>query len=435
MRRRFARVRLFLELLLLLVLLPYAVLIYVFPSWAMRSLRDVAGARLSIGSIRLAPPCTIILTDVWLDKPTPGCAISSHRIVLQPVGISWRHRTILIRELKYEDLRLQFTRTREGTVVWPTMDWTSAETSSAATPAPGPPAHRTTEERASDWQWLIDRILIDRGTITFVDAELPEPFRGSLTDITLAAGPISFPLDPSRMSLAVQGLVVGHQDLEAPLSCSGWIGGDTASFDLACQLEALQLAAFLPYYPPRWQERLERATVKATSHLLAKDSQLEGRIQLQIGDLTDADLTFGRRRLIESQAAEEPFERVLVGELEIAGAVDRPAEWRISLAPGNDIARRLVRPLLARGRRRVPIQLGGQAVSVALTPATEAVMVSIEAAASAVREALTVLIPPEPEPAPAAAPQTTTSTEPADSLNASPTPAPVPEDAAPVASP
>lgn len=387
MRRRRAWWLASVEALVLLGLLAYLFLMITLPRCGRGWLRDISGGRLHVGHCELRFPLTFILADVQLINALPGQMLRCDRVRLTPVWGWWPTRTIYLRELVYEGLNVQFSRTQDGTVLWPIVE----------TPPPDEPAESGSPR---GWRFVIGNVRVTDGSLEFVDRRPPTVFHGGLMDLQLSVGPIVFPFDDSRMSLAMQARVVGHDALSAPLSCSGSVAEDAADFTIACRLDPLHLSAFTPYYPGRWPERLQGGAIQATSQLRARNNRLEGRVQLRINGISPDALALRHRQLLRDETPRTAGDDELVGEIQIEGALDHPEGWQVQLAPGNAIAQQLVEPLMRRGRRQLPIALGGQAMMIALTPATEAIMISIEAAANTVEQALDLLTAPVDEPPP-----------------------------------
>jgi len=384
---------------LLCVALGYAGLSLTLPQWVDQQLRRVVGNTLVIGQVRLGFPLKLVFSDVVLVAKNPGTTVSIRQLAVSPLWWSWRRKTVWLRRLEIEEPRMLVRRTQQGTLLWPLLEpLVQAPTTASAPPASGSTLgdHAPT---GSAWTVVIQTMQVSGGTIEFVDEKRPTPFRGSLSELSIVGGPLSFPSGPSgaeRVSVAIQGRLVGNQQHAASVYCSGWLDADRRDVDLSCQLDPLRLAAFEPYYQGPLQVRVYDATLKATSQLTAKANQLDGRVKLEISNLSEADLSVLGTTLVDIKKVAGGAERVLTGELQISGPLDRPNAWSFQLVPGNEIVQRLLAPLLNRGFQIIRIKVGEQTIELGLTPATEEAMSNIEAVSKEVEEHLSILAPPSP---------------------------------------
>ena len=402
MRRRGAWARVFATRTVLVLAIGYAGLCVVLPGWLATRLHQLAGDALTIGQIRLGFPLQVILLDVRLASGNPGTVVSSDRIIISPVWLSWPDKVVWLRQLDLQGLRLQFRRTRQGILVQPAFH---APLPSHSTPSnqhdPPLAVARPARDAAFPWRVAIQTLHVSEGTVEFVDENSSQPFRGALTHLFLVGGPLAMPLKMEPLTLAVHGHVVGHQQHEASVYCSGWMDLQAKNVDASCQLEPLRLAAFEPYYQGPAQMRYD-ATLKATGHLVAKANALDGRVQLEVGNLSDADLAFLGKTLGDAKKLVSGSQPALTGEIQLSGSLDQPLEWRFQLVPGNEIVQHLVKPLLDRGIEIIRIKVGKQTIPVGLMPATEATKADSEAAKQHVQEALQLIAPTSP---PAATPE------------------------------
>jgi len=397
------------------------------PSHVARLLRQAAGQTLTVGRVRVGFPLRLILSEVSLAQANPGTLVRSRQVVVVPQWLSWRKKTLWVRTVEIDEPRIQVGRMRDGKFNSPADLLPSA---SSSTPSSGdsasPPTTSPTATAGSSWRIIIQTVQVSGGTIEFVDEQTTEPFRAALTDLSLVGGPVAFPPTFDYIALAIQGRLVGAQQLAAPVYCSGWMDLNAKDLDVSCQVEPLRLAAFEPSYHQQGPLQVHSydATLRATGRLTAKANVLDGRVQLTIDNLSEGDLTFLGKTLAEIKKGTGESERTLTGELQISGPLDRSADWRIQLAPGNEIVQRLVKPLLDRGGGTVPIKVGKQTIQVGITTADEAVMSNIEAASKTVEESLKILAPasPSPEAPPLASAPSSEAT--AEQPATSPTPAP-----------
>jgi hypothetical protein len=226
------------------------------------------------------------------------------------------------------------------------------------------------------------------------------------------------------MSFAVRGELVGHSGEAAPVYCSGWVALPAKDLQASCQLEPLALAAFEPYYQQgNVKVRVYNATLKSTSQWLVDSNAFDGRVQMELGNLTEGDVSVHGRTVVDVKklaAGEAPR---LSAELKITGPLDNPTAWRSDFVPGDTVAQQLVRPLLDRGIEMINIPLGERKISVSITPASQATMSSIEEASKQVQQDLEILATPAAEPAaPVTAPTEGTPSAPGESAPPSPAP-------------
>ena len=254
------------------------------------------------------------------------------------------------------------------------------------------------------WTVVAQTVKIMDGTFEVVDEKPSQPFHTSLTGISLVGGPFQFPAGSSRVSLAVQGRFVGHQGRGAPVYCSGWLNVETRNLEVSCQLEPLPLAAFEPYYQGPIQVRVYDATLKATVKFSAKANDLDGRAQVEVGNLSEADLSFLGKTFADIKTLAGGPDRSLSAEVQLSGPLDMPEAWKVRFVAGNEIVQSMLRPLFNRGIENVKIKVGQQTIQVGLTPASEEAAASIQEASKTVQEELKILAPSTPEAeAPAAA--------------------------------
>ena len=244
---------------------------------------------------------------------------------------------------------------------------------------------------------MAQTIRIVDGTLEFVDEKTAQPFRAALTELSFVGGPLTLPSGSPRLSLAVQGRFVGHQGHAAPVYCSGWVNPAPRNFEISCQLEPLPLAAFEPYYRGPLQVRVYDATLSVTAKFTARANELQGRAQLEIGNLSEADLSFLGKTIADVKTLAGGANRSLAAEVQLSGPLDQPAAWKVQFAAGNEIVQSMLRPLFNRGIENVKIKVGQQTIQVGLTPASEAATSSMQEASKTIEESLKILAPaPEP---------------------------------------
>lgn len=352
----------------LLLLIAYGGLWIAFPPWVVRQLTRHSKGQVAVERAILQFPFTLVLSQAHVATFSASTSLQCERITLRPRWWSWTRRTLWLETVEVEQPSLRFARTQDGTLAWPSLN---LQVLASADPDASPPA----------WRVVIQTLRLVNGSVVFLDAQPPTPFEGSIAELGLVGGPFELPLTSAQRSFAVQAKVIGAKERSAAVYCSGWLALGDRGLDIACRLDLLPLAAFAPYYdrPGALQVRVYDATLKATARLTAKSNDLTGRIRLEIGNLSEADLSvFGRTVAdVKQLAGEGP--PVLSGEVQIAGALDRLDQWELTLIPGNEIVRDLIKPLLDRRIGTMPVRLGEQTIPVGIAPATEEAMSDVSA--------------------------------------------------------
>lgn len=348
------------------------------PAWLYEWLERIPGRPVTAGNIRVIFPVRVVLSDVRLAQGNPATMVSAEEMVISPLWLSWRHRILWLQRLQIRGIRLQARRTARGAVLKPVPDLLTSATSESAQGA-GPPGEPLAQTPSRRWRLVVRTVELVEGAIEFVDEKTATPFHGTLSQVFFVGGPLSIPLEAQRMTLAVRGVLSGANQRAAPVYCSGWVDADKRNLDVSCQLEPLPLAAFEPYYQGGLPVKVADARISARGRLAANANTLDGRVQLEIDQLS--------------------------GEFQLSGPLDRPSEWQFHLVPGNDVVQRLINPLLGRGIEVVRIRLGRFRIPVGLVPATETTKADSQAASQQVQEALAIIAPAAPaEPAPPSPP-------------------------------
>jgi len=361
------------------------------------------GTTVQIGTIRVGVPFRLILADVRIGGDTPEIALRIHRIMMTPTWVSWSRRLVWLAALEIDQPFLPVRRTQEGTLVWPSVEALLHGLSGTSTP-PADEQSTMWNTIIGGWQTAIHTVQLAGGTIEFTDDKTGQPFQWSLSDLFFIGGPIAEQAASHRIPIAWQGRLVGDRGFAASSYCSGWVHLRPKEFELTCQLQPLRLAAFQPYYQGPTQWLVHHATLTARSHAIAKANQLEGRVQLEIENLSEADVS----ALGDIKTPADGSESVLTGEIHLSGPLDRPAEWSFQLVPGNEIVQRLMKPLLSRGGGIVRIKVGTQTIPISFAPATEEALSDQEAVKKQVEEHLAIIAPVAPEAPPVSPPLTGT---------------------------
>ncbi len=371
----------------------------VAPIWLYEWLEHMPGRPITVGSIRVTFPMRVVLSNVRLAQGNPPTVVSAEEMVISPLWLSWRHRILWVQRLHIRGVRLQTRRTAQGAVLKPVPDLltSAAGPSSEGAGPPGAPLAQTPSRR---WRLVVRTLELVEGAIEFVDEKTATPFHGTLSHVFFVGGPLSIPLEAQRMTLAVRGVLSGANQHAAPVYCSGWVDVGKRNLDVSCQLEPLPFAAFEPYYQGGLPVKVYDARISARGRLAANANTLDGRVQLEIDQLSEADLASLGRAGGDIKKLTGEGHRALTGEFQLSGPLDRPSEWRFQLVPGDDVVQRLIHPLLGRGIEVVRIRLGNFTIPVGLVPATEATKADSEAASQQVQEALAIIAPAAPvEPA------------------------------------
>lgn len=362
-----------------LVLVQYFALAWIAPRYAVHAIRNAVGEDIRIGSARMQFPFTLELSDVRWEGQWPKAGLLAEQMIIKPAWVSWKSKTVLLRSMEVKGGWLHLSRDSDGVVHWPSLEFTGD---------PEPPGTGF----ASHWTVTVASLLINDGTLSYYDEHLRRPFSGAIEHMSLVAGSVSWPPVPSRVTLAIRGILLGHNGHSAPLYCSGWFDSTKQDVDISCQLEPLTLAAFEPYYNQgRITARMYDATLKATSQWSVRNNVLDARIQLTIDNLDEADLSMRGTTLLDIQEIAQGEPPTLTGQIKVSGLLNDPEQWHLELIPGNEMVQRLLKPLVDRGREAIRLRLGGERIAVGISAATKAEMSEIEEANKQVEKTLELL--------------------------------------------
>ncbi|MDP3703470.1 MAG: DUF748 domain-containing protein, partial [Candidatus Omnitrophota bacterium] len=352
------------------------------PHYVIRVVESAVGGTLRIRDARLSFPLTATLLGVRNVNSSPESSFSIQKIVITPRWVSVPSKTIWLETVRIEQPLLRISRSGAGAMAWPAL-----------------PTAAMTDNRPSNWRLHINSLEVVDGTIELVDQQLSPPFHGVLHHVSVAVGPVAVPWTGSQMSFAVRGELVGHAGEAAPLYCSGWADVAAQGLQAMCQLEPLALAAFEPYYQQRKVKvRVYQTTLKSTSQWRASSNELEGRIQVELGNLTEGDVSIGGRTIVDVKNLAPGEAPRLSAEFTIAGPLNDPSDWRSEFVPGDAAAQQLVEPLLERGIEIINIPWGEQKIQVSITPATPTTMSTIEETSKQVQQDLEMLAEPTETP-------------------------------------
>jgi len=277
-----------------------------------------------------------------------------------------------------------------------------------------------------------------------VDETPTTPFHIVFEHLSLVAGPISVPFHDDQPSFALRGAVGGHGVQAVPLYCSGWVGPVEKNLQISCQLEPLALALFEPYAQRSAAIRFYNMTLKLTSQWMAKVNAFEARMQLELGNLSEGDLSARGRTILDVGQLTDGGEPRLTGEIRVHGPLDQPQDWNGQFMPGDAAAQKLVNQLLERKIKVLKVPFLGGRMKIRIAPASETAMMDIQAVSKEISEALDILatpavynVPhdiPAPQVAPLVplnitpetkfAPETTSSSAPLDQAEGTGAPAP-----------
>lgn len=393
MRRPHTLLKITVVCCLLIIAAQYAALTWLAPQYVMRLMEHALGGQIVAAKAWWSFPSTMTLTGVRLTGNHPGAALSIQRATMKLKGVSLTRRTVKFEMVDIERPFMQITRTKSG-VNGPAVSWSVAPHSATLLPA--------SSARQSPWQIVITSLQIEDGTLEFLDERPAVPFHGLLDHLSLVIGPITIPQAlGTQVSFAIRGELIGDQGHAAPAYCSGWLGLASQDIEASCQLEPLSLAAFQPYYQGPAEVRVYATTLRSTSQWSSRANDMKSRIQLELGNLTEGDLSIRGRTVIDVKklTAGQPQPR-LSGEVVLTGPFNRPSSWHSTLIPGDEPVQHLLKRLLDRGVEVLKVPFFGGRMRMSISPASQAVMTDIEAASREVQEALEILTVPVTEPEP-----------------------------------
>lgn len=407
---------------LLIITGQYFALMWLAPHYVMRMVESAVGGILRIQQARLSFPLTMTFANVSSANRRTDSVLVLPRVVIKPRWLSVATRTVELDQVTIERPLLRVTRSAAGELVWPPLF-------TPALPAPPAASHPF-------WRVQIQSLVVEDGTIEFLDQQAQPLFHGVLHHLSVVIGPLVFPGGSPKMSFAVRGEFVGHAGEAAPVYCSGWAALTENDLQASCQLEPLALSAFEPYYQQgNVRVRVYSTTLKSTSQWLVDANALDGRVQMELGHLTEGDLSIHGRTVVDVKRLAAGAEPRLTAELKIAGPLDHPEAWRSEFVPGDTVAQQLVRPLLERGIEMITIPFGGQKLKVSISLASPSTMTGIEEASKQVEQDLEILATPAETVQPETAPVEAAPPAPAEGAPPSPSPSVPPPSPAPTPPP
>jgi len=393
--------RVLLALCLVVIVGEYVALTWLGPLHVMRWVQAMAGGQLTIGAVRLSFPLMTTLMHVQLAHSPPEAFLDIQRVSVLPRWFFVTSRQLWLERLEIERPLVRFTRTPIGEIIWPR----TAE----AVEAPRPQGSWLVQLGASSWRWpwrtYLHAIQVTEGAVEFVDQMTTPPFHGLLEHVTMVMGPVSLPHGDSQVSFAARAMLVGHGGLTAPCYCSGWVDVLREDIEASCQLEPIALAAFEPYYHGLAEIRVYTTKLSLTSQWSVKSNQLNARIQWQLTDLSEGDLSVHGRTVLDLKRLWPLKDPTFRGEIVLSGSADETHNWYAELIPGDELMQQLAQRLLNRGVERITIPWWGHQFSISLIPASQSTMSDIATTSKQIQEALEILALPTTEQVPVSAPE------------------------------
>ena len=377
---------------LLLILIQYVALTWLAPRYIMHALEQATGGRVLVERVQ-SSLWTTTLTGLRLAGNSERAGVSIQRVVLRPRWFSMAARTLWLESLECERPIVRVSRMPDGAFSRPSL----ADAGASAGPV---------RAWASPWRIRIKSLSLVDGTVEFVDEQSPRPFHGLVDHVSTSLGPIVVPLSgagwssaqrgEAGTSFAVRGTMTGVAGHTAPLYCSGWFDLGVRDLQASCRLEPIPLAAFEPYYHGTSEVRVYAITLASTSQWNAKANQFEGRLQCELANLGEGDLSVHGRTIINVKQLTRDGEGHLSAEIQFTGELDQPQAWRAEFKPGDAGVEALVARLREHRVRTIKLPLWNR-MGVSLAPAGEIAITDVEAASREVQDALELLAePPTP---------------------------------------
>ncbi len=418
----------------LLVVGQYLALTRLVPRYVLWLVQYAAGGEIAVDHARWSLPLTTTLSGLRLVTNTPQTALTIQRAVIVP---RWRvsvpSKTLWLERLEIDRPVLRLTRTKDGTVVWPSLLGQVARSHGAI---PWRLSSIGARPLPPSWTIHIDSLTVTGGVIEIVDERPATPFHGVVDHLSCDLGPVTIPWVRSpQVTAACRARVVGDAGHAAPLYGSGWLDLGAKDAQISCKLDPLPLAAFEPYFQGSPELRVYAATLAMTSQWSSRANALTTRIQIELGNLREGDLSIGGRTIVDVKRITPKDDPRLTAEISVAGPLDNPAQWRAEFLPGNQPVHRLVDRLLEHGVQVVRLPLWAGRVPMSIVPTSQATMTDIEAAAKEIREALEILAVSTPEERPPASPEAAGAMPTAPSVATPSSGGPAPSSESPSASP
>ena len=391
MKQPYSILRALLFVCLLVAVAEYVALTWLIPSYVIREIQRVVGAELMVGEAQLAFPPSINFTDVRLAGNSPESAVSMQRMMVKAWWLPAAPRTLRLDTVEIELPLLRLTRASSNQILWPRLPQSQGP---GRSPAGQGPAARLLQALSASWRVQIGSLHVEEGVLEFIDETLRPPFHGVFDHIAFVAGPVTTPLERAQVSFAVRANLVGSGGHAAPLYCSGWFSLSSRDLEASCQLEPLALAAFEPYYRGPAELRVYTVTLRSTSHWSARSNHLTGRIQLELLNLSEGELSIRGRTVWDIKELTGEGVPSIKGEIDVTGPLDTPRDWHAEFVPGDQHMQEKVKQLLDRNIEVIRVPFWGWRFGISLTPGSRATMADIEATSKQVQEALEILAVP-----------------------------------------
>lgn len=406
---------------LLLLIAETVALTWAAPYFLIRRLERLAGGALLIGDARASFPPAATFADVRSTQNDADHAVRLQRLTLRPLWVSGPWRTLWMGAVEVEEPFLRISRSRAGILSWPLVFDAGIPDDEARRAGMRSGLMRL----MSGWRVHVRSLTINDGVVEFLDAKPEPPFHGAVQHVSLKLGPLTVPPQDEPTSFALRGQVVGQLgQSSAPLYCSGWVNFVARDLQATCKLDAVSFGVFSSYLQGgKIKIRPYQSLLKATSHWQASENALHARVQLDLSNLLEGDISAHGLTVLDVKKIIQPGEeRSLGGELKITGPLDDPLRWQMEFLAGGPRAERILNLLLERKIRAVRISFLGRKMPVSLVPVGETVLSEIQATSREIEDALAMLAePPEPPQAPAASAPATPQ-EPAAPLSGAPAP-------------
>lgn len=376
--------RWFLFFIIGLIFTQYFLLTWLAPRYLVRLLRSQFGDQVTVDRIDISPSLTVRLRGIHVAGPERGAAFSVQSVLIRPRWVWYSTRLLELDSIKIEQPFLQIKRTAAGTLLWPQAH----RLMQAPALGPGKPS------LLDDWKVSVGSVTLTDGTVEFFDQGPENTFHLLFDHLSSSVGPVALPLTDDRSSFAVRGAAINQKGDGASFYCSGWAGVKSRDVQFSCQTDPFPLATFEPYFQHSPVIRAYSVTLRSASQWSAKANDLDARIQLELGNLVEGDLSVHGRTVIDVRRLAASGERSLSAELDLVGPLNDPGQWEGALIPGNPPVQKLVEELLERQIKVLRISLIGHHIGVRLASATSADMKDIEAAGKEISEALEILSAP-----------------------------------------
>lgn len=416
---------------LLLVVGEYAALSWLAPRHVVRAVQKLLGGELTVERVRLSVLLKTSLSGLRLISNIPESAFSIQQVTMRPRWISFPRRTLWIDALEFHQPTLRLTRTAAGTLVWP---------------SPGAASRTAAHRRANGWRIYVRSVTVTDGAIEWIDGQPSSPVRVLVDHLSLNAGPLAVPFRAGRggVSVAVQGRVSGSGGQAAPFHGSGWMDPAARDLQASWELQPLALAMLEPYLQGKALVRVYESTLRSTSQWVAKADELLARIQLEVQNLREGDISILGRTVVDARQLTGGQPDVPVkGEVRLTGPLTDPNRWQAHFSTQDQGVQDLIARLLEHNIKVLKLGSFGPRARVSLAPLAGA---DVQEVSKDIQDALEVLAgevprPPEEAPAPGAAPaapsvseETEPSAPPAEPATAAEVP-PIPAESQPLAPP